>query len=164
MKEVMNLRAKGHTQKEIGKLLGVSKESVSRWISEERGGERTTFGAMLRYADALNLPYETLFSNTAKAQKKIQTITAYDLVIKNVLVEFAKDTDLTISDIAEKTGIEALEINAVFNGELPVTPTIMTSICTLIEVGESLIHKRASKKLEQERKTATAKADSTRSA
>lgn len=164
MKEVMDLRAKGHTQKEIGKLLGVSKESVSRWISEERGGERTTFGAMLRYAKALNIPYENLIGETPKTVNTNQTVTEYDLKIKSVLEEFAQDADLTILDIANKTTLTAAEVNAVFNGELPVTPTIMNSICSEIEVGESMIHKRATKKMEQQARDTTASVGKTRSA
>lgn len=157
MKEVMNLRAQGHTQKEIGKLLGVSKESVSRWISEERGGERTTFGAMLRYASALKIPYERLIRDTTPPALS-QTITKYDLAVKNVLEEFAQDGDLTVLDIAQQTNLPASEINAVFEGKLPITPTIMSFICSAIEVGESMVHKRAHKKFSLTQKDSTAKA------
>lgn len=158
MKEVMNLRAEGHTQKEIGRLLGVSKESVSRWISEERGGERTTFGAMLRYADALKIPYSELLKEKTFDTSTAQTVTAYDLTVKKVLEEFAHDSDLTILDIAKRTNLPAAEINAVFNGDLPLSPTVMNAVCSAVEVGESMVHKRATKKLEQDQKDTTANA------
>lgn len=158
LNKVRELYADGHTQLSISKIMGVSRDTVGRWLSEERGGERTTFGAMLRYANVLEIPYERLIKAVPATEKHTQTVTAYDITVKNVLEEFARDADLTILDIAKKTQLPAAEVNAVFNGDLPVTPTIVNSICSIIEVGESMIHKRASKKMEQDKKDTTANA------
>ncbi|MCT4627036.1 helix-turn-helix transcriptional regulator [Halodesulfovibrio sp.] len=156
--EVKKLKASGLRQHEIAKKMGVNKDTVSRWLSEERGGERTTFGAMLRYADALKIPYNELLRDNTFDTSTAQTVTAYDLAVKNVLEEFAHDSDVTISDIAKKANLPAIEINAVFNGSLPLSPTIMNAVCSAVEVGESMVHKRATKKLEQEQKDTTASA------
>lgn len=151
MEKVRELYANGHTQLSISKVFGVSRDTIGRWLSEERGGERTTFGAMLRYAKALDIPYENLIKDHNEPSIPTQTVTPYDATLKSVLADFAHDNDLTILELAKKTALPAAEINAIFNEELPASPTIIRAICSTIEVGESMVFKRAAKKLEQDK-------------
>lgn len=153
MEKVRELYANGHTQLSISKIFGVSRDTVGRWLSEERGGERTTFGAMLRYAKALDIPYENLIREHNEQSTTKQTVTPYDATLKSVLADFAHDNDLTIPELAKKTALPAAEVNAVFNEEIPASPTIIRAICSTIEVGESMVFKRATKKLEEEQST-----------
>ena len=60
MKRIRELRAEGNTLEAIGKLMHVGRAAVSRWISEDVGGEKTTYGDMLRYAKALGIPRDEL--------------------------------------------------------------------------------------------------------
>ncbi|MCT4627515.1 hypothetical protein [Halodesulfovibrio sp.] len=63
MQKIRSLRDEKHTLEEIGNIMGVRKGTVSRWLldNENRvGGENTTFGDMLRYANALNIPLDAL--------------------------------------------------------------------------------------------------------
>ncbi|MEZ6852086.1 helix-turn-helix domain-containing protein [Halodesulfovibrio aestuarii] len=149
-----DLRAQGKTQKEIAQILGVNKDTVSRWLSENRGGERSTFGMMIRCAKALGIPLEKLVEDfkTPTIQPKI---TAFDQKVGEVLEEFTKDADLTITDIAEKANLSAVEVNAVFAGTTPATPTILNNICEAVEVGATMVLKRATKSLKREREKDT---------
>lgn len=160
--EIKKLKADGLRHHEIAKKMGVNKDTVSRWLSEERGGERTTFGAMLRYADALSIPYnKLLIKGELKTDPHTVAVTTFDQEVGIVLEEFAKDADLTITDIAKKTNLSSVEINAVFMGNIPATPTFLDSICKVIEVGATMVLKRATKALEQKQKDTTAKAERT---
>lgn len=65
LKKIKELREKGYTQESIGEIMGVSKTAVSRWLSDNKaGGERTTFGDMLRYAKNLNIDPQKLTEET----------------------------------------------------------------------------------------------------
>lgn len=66
MQKIRSLRNEKYTLEEIGNIMGVRKGTVSRWLldNENRvGGENTTFGDMLRYAHALNIPLDALTKN-----------------------------------------------------------------------------------------------------
>lgn len=160
---IRGLRAQGKTQKEIAHQLGVNKDTVSRWLSENRGGERSTFGMMLRCAKALNISYEELIEDFTP-KKNITPASNFDESVARVLEEFAQDDGLTISDLAKKTSMPASNLNALFAGEIEINVTMLNAICNAIDVGANLVLKRATKKLKQEQKDTTANAARTRSA
>ncbi len=62
LERLKQLYADGYTQQEIGDLIGVRKATVSRWLSKEIGGERNTFGDIMRYAKRLNIPPNNLIA------------------------------------------------------------------------------------------------------
>lgn len=150
---VRTLKAEGLRQHEIAKKMGVNRDTVSRWLSEERGGERTTFGAMLRYADALEIPYNELIQKGAITPvKPLSSTTAFDKEVGSILEAYAKDADLTITDLARKTDHTPSEINAVFSGDTPATLAMLNDICETIEVGATMVLKRATKSLQEKQK------------
>ena len=146
MKKVHALRAKGKTMQQIGNTLGVGRDTVSRWISQEFGGEKTTFGDMLRYAKALDISFDELMGKP----RQTATVTPYNKTVGRILEEFAHDSDMTITDIAQEARLPAVDINAVFAGEAPATPDLLYGICTAIEVNTSMVLKRAARQLEKE--------------
>jgi transcriptional regulator with XRE-family HTH domain len=156
--EVKKLKASGLRQHDIAKKMGVKQDSISRWLNEERGGERTTFGAMLRYADALDIPYNELLKKGSLTVAEPAKATSFDKAVVGILEEFASDDGLTLSDLAKKTQIPASHLNAVFSGEIEINVTMLHAICSAIDVGANLVLKRATKKLEQEQKDTTANA------
>lgn len=153
LSEVRNLKTKGLRQHEIARKMGVNRDTVSRWLSEERGGERTTFGAMLRYANALNIPYNKLIraGTITPVDSQIKT-TAFEKEIGATLESYATDADLTITDLAKKTTFTPSEINAVFSGAKPVPVAMLNEICEVIEVGATMVLKRATKSLKEKQK------------
>lgn len=162
--EVRKLKTEGLRQREIAKKMGVNRDTVSRWLSEERGGERTTFGAMLRYADALSIPYNSLLEKGSLAIAEPTHTTPFDKAVGKILESCAIDADLSVTDIAKKTALPSTEVNAIFAGEKAASLSALNSICAVIEVGATMILKRATKQLEQDHKDTTANAARTRSA
>ena len=152
---IRDLRTEGKTQKEIAQILGVNKDTISRWLSENRGGERSTFGMMIRCARALKISVDELLEDapTCKPQKEP---TSYDKEVAATLERYTKTADLTITDIANKTSLTPIEVNSVFAGESPASPTVLKDICEVIEVGATMVLKEATKSLNEkiERDTA----------
>lgn len=126
---------------QIGDLFGVGRDTVSRWISKEFGGEKTTFGDMLRYAKALDVPLNELLGEHTHTMP----ISQYNKTVGRILKEFAQDSDMSATDIATCTPLSIAEIDAVFSGEIPATPEQLYSICAAIEVNATIVLKRAAK-------------------
>ncbi|MFA9394918.1 MAG: helix-turn-helix domain-containing protein [Halodesulfovibrio sp.] len=141
MAKILALRAQGKTMQQIGNLFGVGRDTVSRWISKEFGGEKTTFGDMLRYAKALEVPFEELFGTPCNSA----CVSAYNRTVGDILQEFAQDSDMSATDIATTANLSANEINAVFSGQTAATPEQLYGICTAIEINASIVLKRAAK-------------------
>lgn len=105
MDKVRNLRDRGETLHVIGKRLGVGRDTVSRWVSEERGGERTTFGAMVRYAKALHIPFEDLLSGSSSIAPQGTPEwqpTAFDTELRDYLNGFIKIQKKRVDAVAKK--------------------------------------------------------------
>lgn len=151
--EVKKLKAQGLTQEQIAKKMGVKQDSVSRWLKQERGGERTTFGAMLRYADALGIPYNDLIKKGSLTSEKDSVITSFDKAVGKILEQCTMDADLTITDLSKKTTLSSTEINAVFTGEKAASLSVLNELCEIIEVGATMILKRAKKELAHQKDT-----------
>ncbi|WP_290925039.1 helix-turn-helix domain-containing protein [Halodesulfovibrio sp.] len=147
MNRIQALRSEGKTLEEIGKMLHVTRATVSRWISEDIGGERTTFGDMLRHAKALDIDFNKL---AGLQEKSWNNADDYDKALGNVLNEFAKEDELTISDLANKTQIPSNEIHAIFNGEKAITARQLYKICKVLEVKANIVLNRAMNMLEKE--------------
>ena len=141
MAKILALRAQGKTMQEIGNLFGVGRDTVSRWISKEFGGEKTTFGDMLRYAKALNVPFEELIGPPCNST----CVSAYNRTVGDILMEFAQDSDMSTTDIASTANLSSNEINAIFSGQAAATPEQLYGICTAIEINASIVLKRAAK-------------------
>ncbi|SIO26193.1 helix-turn-helix domain-containing protein [Halodesulfovibrio marinisediminis] len=141
MAKITALRTQGKTMQQIGDLFGVGRDTVSRWISKEFGGEKTTFGDMLRYAKALNIPFEELLNENNKQS----SISKYNHRVGRILHEFAEDSDMHSTDIATSSNVPAAEIDAIFSGQSAATPEQLYGICTAIEVNASIVLKRAAK-------------------
>ncbi|MGE4297002.1 MAG: S24 family peptidase [Desulfovibrionaceae bacterium] len=57
-----SLRVERCTLQELANMVGVKdRATISRWLNDEGGGERTTFREMLQYLHGLNIPLETVF-------------------------------------------------------------------------------------------------------
>lgn len=156
LSEVRKLAAQGLRQQEIAKKMGVKQDSISRWLKEERGGERTTFGAMLRYADALGIPYNNLLEQGGLS-KKSSTLpaTAFSKAVGNILNGFAQDDAMTIADIAKQANQSAIEVNAVIVGETQPSLEQFHQICKAIGVKDTIVLNRAEKLIEKEKEKDT---------
>ncbi len=105
MDKVRTLRDRGETLHAIGKRLGVGRDTVSRWVSEERGGERTTFGAMIRYTKALRIPFEDLLSGSLSVEANKEPewqSTIFDDELRNYLNGFIKIQRKQAESVAKK--------------------------------------------------------------
>lgn len=142
MDKIRQEYAAGNTQLSIAKKLGVTKVAVSRWLSQDRGGERTTFGDMVRYAQALGIPREELLGYTSE----LSSITPYDKTVGNILEEFAADSGLTADEISKKTNIPTRTIRSIFIGEIAITASMLYHICSALEVGATMVLNRAARK------------------
>lgn len=147
MKRIRELRAEGNTLEAIGKLMHVGRAAVSRWISEDVGGERTTFGDMLRYAKALKVDLHELVGIESK---RAEAVDRYDKALGTVLKEFAKEDEQTITDLANKTQIPPSEIDAIFTGQKAITAYKLYSLCKALEVKANIVLNRAIKEMEKE--------------
>lgn len=162
--EVRKLKAEGLRQQEIAKKMGVKQDSISRWLNENRGGERTTFGAMLRYADALGIPYNNLLAKgELKPEAAAVPATQFSKAVAKVLEGFAQDDDTTVTDIAKQTGLPAVEVNAALAGDTQPSLELFHQLCKAIGVKDTIVLNRAEKLIEEEKDT-TASAAVTRSA
>lgn len=150
MKKVREEYASGSTQLAIAKKLGVSKVAVSRWLSEDRGGERTTFGDMLRYAKALNIPFVELVGEPSEKPSPKADVTPYDKAVGSILEEFTADNGLTADDISQKTNISATTIHSIFVGETAITANMLYNICSALEVGATMVLNRAARQINNE--------------
>ena len=149
MDKIRQEYATGSTQLSIAKKLGVTKVAVSRWLSEDRGGERTTFGDMLRYAKALNIPFAELVREPSEKPTQKADVTPYDKAVGSILEEFATDSGLTADDIFQKTNILATTIHSIFTGETAITASMLYSICSALEVGATMVLNRAARQIEK---------------
>lgn len=145
MDKIRQEYATGSTQLSIAKKLGVTKVAVSRWLSEDRGGERTTFGDMLRYAKALNIPFAELVEKSSEKPSPKANATPYDRAVGNILKEFAADNGLTANDISQKTKISATTIHSIFVGDTVITASILYKLCSALEVGATMVLNRAAR-------------------
>lgn len=146
MKRIHELRAEGHTLEAIGKLMHVGRAAVSRWISEDVGGEKTTYGDMLRYAKALGVSPEKLIGEPCNNTPAND----FDKMVGKILEDFSQDNGLTAEDLSHKTNIPVTTIQAVFSGNLTVTPSVLHKMCSTLEVGASTVLNRAARQVEKE--------------
>lgn len=140
MKKIAELRSQGKTLESIGKKLQLSKATVSRWISQDLGGEKTSFGDMLRYAKALDIDFNEL---AGLQNKSVSATDEYDKALGTVLNEFTKEDEITITDLANKTQIPSSEIQAIFSGENGITAHQLYNICKALEVKANIVLNRA---------------------
>lgn len=84
MAKILALRAQGKTMQEIGNMFGVGRDTVSRWISKEFGGEKTTFGDMLRYAKALDVPFEELLGKMSQPPAFLNTTELLEIFCRSL--------------------------------------------------------------------------------
>lgn len=144
MKKIQLMRAEGHTLASIGKLMHVGRAAVSRWLSEDIGGEKTTYGDMMRYAKALGIPPEEFFGKPSQEP----LATPYDKAVGKVLEEFAKDNGLTTADISNKTSIPATTIDSIFSGSTAITAIMLYQVCSALEVGATMVLNRAARQVD----------------
>lgn len=141
MTKILTLRSQGKTMQEIGNLFGVGRDTVSRWISKEFGGEKTTFGDMLRYAKALEIPFEKLLTSPSVPP----VVSSYNRTVGTLLKNFAKDSDLSVPEISLASNIPAHEITSIFSGDHAATPEQLYGICSAIEVNAGIVLKQAAR-------------------
>lgn len=141
MSKVLTLRAQGKTMQEIGNLFGVGRDTVSRWISKEFGGEKTTFGDMLRYAKALDIPFEKLLTPSSVAP----VVSSYNRTVGALLKNFAQDSDISVPEISLASNIPAHEITSIFSGDHAATPEQLYGICSAIEINAGIVLKQAAR-------------------
>ncbi|WP_157471222.1 helix-turn-helix transcriptional regulator [Halodesulfovibrio spirochaetisodalis] len=141
--------AAGQTQLSIAQKMGVTKVAVSRWLSEERGGDRTTFGDMIRYAKALNIPFEKLVN--LPVTQPANPLTEFDKALGRVLKECAHEAELSIQNLVDQIGISQAHIEAILAGTAPLTGELLHRFCNTVEVGATVLFKKAEKQAAQHR-------------
>ncbi|MEZ6852770.1 helix-turn-helix domain-containing protein [Halodesulfovibrio aestuarii] len=147
MNKIRQEYAEGNTQLSIAQKLGVTKVAVSRWLSEDRGGERTTFGDMLRYAKALGIPYNELIDMPCQANQ-LET-TSFDKALATILTQAVADADLTAAELARQTGLPESQLTDILTGNIPATGAALHKICTVVEVGASILLRKADKLMQK---------------
>lgn len=162
LQRVRELRAEKNTLEIIGKRMGVGKDTVSRWLKEESGGERTTFGAMLRYARSLGISTQELTGETE--QSKNPTISEFDRELAKALKRLSEAIHESPKDIASKAFPEMPDgpafVRDILNGDHPFTPADYFAIAKALDQNPGELLNRVSRwlgehsKQDDERKAA----------
>ncbi len=144
MRKMRELRAEGKTLEAIGKPMNVGRAAVSRWLKEDVGGEKNTFGDMVRYAKALGISPKELVSNETGPS---QFVDEYDKALGHILKEAAQDDEISTTELAEKSNISPEKIQNIFNGEASISTRQLYQLCKALEIKSNVILNRAMKLL-----------------
>lgn len=84
LSRVNELREAGETLESIGTLLQVNRSTIKVWLSNLKGGERTSFRDMIRYIDRLEIDFRDVFgeawgSPTGAPVKQVQGESSPDI-------------------------------------------------------------------------------------
>ncbi|ACS80209.1 helix-turn-helix domain-containing protein [Maridesulfovibrio salexigens] len=137
MERIKRLRSEGETLEVIGKKLGVSKAAVSRWLSENLGGEKNSFGDMVRYAKTLGITPAEMFG-----EKAVQ-ISMFDKQVAHELSENIRLAGFSIEDVANMTGVTQKRLGRIVEGQEPPTPEDLFVVCKSINLNPAILLNKA---------------------
>ena len=140
MQSINELRSNGATLQDIGKKLGVSKGTVSRWISENRGGEKNSFGDMVRYATKLGISPQEMFGMQAVEPD------AFDMAVGAELAENMQMSGLTNQQIAAQSLLSELCVAEIIEERRVASFRELHFICKAIGLNPTILFNKAAKK------------------
>ncbi|TIH11638.1 XRE family transcriptional regulator [Marinifilum sp. JC120] len=138
LKNIRTLRSDGSTLDQIGRLLGVGRDTVSRWLREERGGERTPVADVLRYMNALSIHPNEIFGEAAYPPPS-----DIDLHVARILKGTADAQSWSYTELAEQTGIELDVVENSLEGRQAFTAELLFKICKTLSQDLSAVIERA---------------------
>lgn len=138
LKSIRELRSAGATLDQIGKLLGVGRDTVSRWLREERGGERTPVSDVLRYMNALSIHPADIFGEAAYPPPS-----KVDLQVAKILKGTADAQSWSYADLASSAELNEAEVENSLEGRHPFTAEILYKLCKILSQDLSAIIERA---------------------
>ncbi len=137
MERIKKLRTEGETLETIGKRLGVSKAAVSRWLSENLGGEKNSFGDMVRYAKTLGISSSEMFG------KETQKISQFNIQVAHGLTENIRLAGYSNKDISNVTGIAPERLDRITAGQDSSTPEELFIVCKSIDLNPAILLNKA---------------------
>ncbi|WP_419783770.1 hypothetical protein [Maridesulfovibrio sp.] len=137
MERIKRLRSEGETLEVIGKKLGVSKAAVSRWLSENLGGEKNSFGDMVRYAKTLGITPAEMFG------EKVAQPSAFDQQVAHELNENIRLAGYSIKDVANMTGVSQKRLDRIVGGQELPTPEELFIVCKSIDLNPAILLNKA---------------------
>lgn len=142
----------GSSQAELSRLLGVSRPTMSRWLADRSGGDRTTFRAMLRYLDRLRIPLSEVFGDDDLPEPSPDRAPAdLDKAIASTLLVVAKAIGKDAHDVArELESLNLPDVKAMLSGQASMRASDLAKICRVIGVSPGAILDRAQSLLDGE--------------
>ncbi|MBI9110083.1 helix-turn-helix domain-containing protein [Maridesulfovibrio ferrireducens] len=137
MERIKKLRTEGETLETIGKRLGVSKAAVSRWLSENLGGEKNSFGDMVRYAKKLGVSPLEMFG------EEPSTLTLFNKQVAHELTENIRLAGSSNKKITTMTGITTERLDTITSGQDSPTPEELFIICKSIDLNPAILLNKA---------------------
>ncbi|MBI9080301.1 MAG: hypothetical protein JEY79_11250 [Pseudodesulfovibrio sp.] len=147
IERINEMLRKGSSQAEISRLLGVSRPTMSRWMADRSGGDRTTFRHMLRYLDRLRIPLVDVFDiggEELPPPSPDRAPTELDKSIAATLLVVAKAIGKDAQDVArELETLELPDIKAMLKGQASMRASDLVKLSRAIGVSPGAILERA---------------------
>lgn len=144
----INQRLKeGSSQSAISLLLGVKRPTVSRWLADRRGGDKTSFRDMIHYLDRLRIPLSEVFAvddDSLPPPSPDRSPTDLDKAIADTLVIVAKAVGKDVQDVARVLeSLELPDIQAMMKGREAMKVSDFLRICRAVGVSPEAVLTRA---------------------
>ncbi|WP_027178792.1 helix-turn-helix domain-containing protein [Maridesulfovibrio bastinii] len=137
LSKLNELRESGLTLDQIGKILGVANATVSRWLSRVQGGERNSFGEMVRYAKILGISPAEMFGEQEDRDPFEEKLTQE--ISENINL-----SGMTINQVADITNIDSEKLAGMLSGSLPLRIKDFYLICKAVGINPTIILNRSS--------------------
>ncbi|WP_419787339.1 helix-turn-helix domain-containing protein [Pseudodesulfovibrio sp.] len=139
--------AEGMSQSAISQLLGVKRPTVSRWLADRRGGDKTPFRDMVHYLDRLRIPLRDVFAiddDSLPPPSPDRAPTELDKAIADTLVIVAKAVGKDIQDVARTLeSLDLPDIQVMMKGREAMKVSDFLRICRAIGVSPEAVLSRA---------------------
>jgi len=137
----------GMSQSAIALLLGVKRPTVSRWLADRRGGDKTPFRDMIHYLDRLRISLSEVFSiddDSLPPPSPDRAPTDLDKAIADTLVVVAKAMGKDASDVARVLEtLDLPDIQTMMKGREAMKVSDFLRICRAIGVSPEAVLSRA---------------------
>lgn len=137
----------GVSQSAIALLLGVKRPTVSRWLADRRGGDKTSFRDMIHYLDRLRIPLRDVFSiddDSLPPPSPDRSPTDLDKAIADTLVVVAKAVGKDVEDVARVLDtLDLPDIQAMMKGREAMKVSDFLRICRAVGVSPDAVLTRA---------------------
>lgn len=145
--KINELRQQGETLEKIGRRMGVGKDTVSRWVREERGGERNSFSDIMRYIRGLEISPLDFFGEQLHANAQT---TQFDKAVAQTIVSTAQVLGKSTKSIVTVSTQNPTTASEMLNGNSPFSLEFFYNACKHIGVEPNVILNRAAELTEQE--------------